>query len=256
MNDSKIKICCQTIKLPERKINDTDIDIEGFKLFKFKISDYIAVISELKKLLNAQEIDRAERYYHQHDSQRFIISKAILKLILAKEIGTDVSTVKFSKNSNKKPYLALHPELHFNVSHAKNYALIVIGTRPVGVDVEYISKDFNFTEILPTVCSKPEMNEVLNAANKNLEFYKLWTRKEAVVKATGNGIDDNLIKINILDGDNVVEYNDLGVKQSMQVVSFAVDQDYIGAIAFKEGRVGVKNIILYPLDIFLKGVIH
>ncbi|SFD52129.1 4'-phosphopantetheinyl transferase [Algibacter lectus] len=255
MIDSRIKICCEFVKLNSSQIYDSKLDEKGVKLFKFKISDYVDVLSELKMLLNTSEIERAQRYYHQKDANRFIVCRGLLKLILAKEVGVDVSRIELSKDANKKPFLAFCPELHFNVSHAENYALIALGLQELGVDVEYLSKDFNFTEILPTVFSVPEINAVLTAENKNKTFYKFWTRKEAIVKATGKGIDDNLLKINVLDGGNFID-STFQLKQNTQVVSFTVDHDYIGALAFKKGKIHVENIILYPLDSLLKEFIR
>lgn len=252
MIDSQIKTCCESIKLSFTEVYDVKLDEKGVKLFKFKISDYVNLLPELKVLLNTSEIERAQRYYHQKDSNRFIVCRGLLKLILAKEIGVDVSRIELSKDANKKPFLAFCPELHFNVSHAENYALIALGVQELGVDVEYLSKDFNFIEILPTVFSAPEISVVLTAENKNKTFYKLWTRKEAIVKATGKGIDDNLVEIDVLDEAEYIEASAFQSKQHMQVFSFDVDQDYIGALAFKKGRVDVDNIRLYPLDTLLK----
>ena len=251
MIDSQIKICCEFITLNTSEVYDTKLYEKGVKLFKFKISDYLDMLPELKMLLNTSEIERAQRYYHQKDSNRFIVCRGLLKLILAKECGVDISRIELSKRSNKKPFLALYPELHFNVSHAENYAIIAVGKEELGVDVEYLSKDFNYSEILSTVFNESEINVILTAKNKNKTFYKLWTRKEAIVKATGKGIDDNLININVLDGDNFID-SIFQSKQNMQVVSFDVDQDYLGALAFKKGRVDVENIKLYPLNILLK----
>ena len=252
MIDSQIKICCEFIALNTSGVYDAKLEEKGVKLFKFKISDYLDMLPELKMLLNTSEIERAQRYYHQKDSNRFIVCRGLLKLILAKECGVDISRIELSKHSNKKPFLALYPELHFNVSHAENYAIIALGKEELGVDVEYLSKDFNYSEILSTVFNESEINVILTAKNKNKTFYKLWTRKEAIVKATGKGIDDNLININVLDGNNFTDTGVFQSKQNMQVVSFDVDQDYLGALAFKKGRVDVDNIELYPLDIVLK----
>src|SRR5690606_2936693 len=102
--------------------------------------------------------------------------------------------------ANKKPYLTSHPSIFFNVSHAGDYALIAIAKYPIGIDVEFINKNFDYKEILPNIFNKIEIDEInLNQSNHHT-FYKYWTRKEAIVKAIGKGIDNDIIKIPVTDG--------------------------------------------------------
>lgn len=247
MSNSQITISCKTSNIDFSKTYMPNTNPLGIKLFKIKISDYISYIPKLKIHLSGLESERAIRYYHERDSLRFIICRGLLKFILAKETSLDVSAIKIELGKNKKPYLQSHPKLHFNVSHSKNYALIAIANNPIGVDVEFVSTEFNFDDILHTIFSAKEIIEVQKATNKKEFLYKLWTRKEAIVKATGKGISDYISKTPVLDGLHVLKSNILNLKTNLQVISFDIDENYIGSVAFFGEENNPDKVQFYPI---------
>lgn len=86
-------------------------------------------------------------------------------------------------NSNLKP-------IHFNISHCKQAIACALSERPVGVDVESIGR---YSESLARhVLSPEEFAFVSSAPDPQIPFTRLWTQKEAIVKLTGRGIDDDL----------------------------------------------------------------
>ncbi len=91
-----------------------------------------------------------------------------------------------------------------------------------------------------------EIDEVNNSRDKHLTFYKFWTRKEAIVKAIGKGIDDDLIKIPITDGSHSVPSALVYNFKEVKVFSFNLNDDYIGAIAFTEDIHDFERIVFYP----------
>lgn len=254
MPNSEIKISCKSIKVDDLSSLKMEGNQVGIKLFKIKISEYISYLSQLKAVLNTTEIERSKRFYHDNDRNRFIVSRALLKFILASEASVEVDKIQLDKKKNKKPYLVSYPHINFNVSHSNNYAVIALSSKEVGVDVEFISKNFDFSEIMPTVFNKLELNSVLGASDKNKAFYRYWTRKEAVVKATGKGVDDSLINIPVSDGFHVLECHVLEIPKNMGVVSFSIDTDYIASVA-QEG-VGDFPISFYQVKTFIKDLIN
>jgi 4'-phosphopantetheinyl transferase len=166
---------------------------------------------------------------------------------LAEHIGLDVNKIIIDIDSNKKPYLSSHPSVFFNVSHSGDYAVIAIAKCPVGVDVEYVNKDFEYEEILPTVFNQLEIDKIQNSINKHHTFYTYWTRKEAIVKAIGKGIDDDLIKLSVTEGLHSVPRALVGNFEKINVFSFNINQDYVGALAITEDIHDFEKIIFYPL---------
>lgn len=103
--------------------------------------------------------------------------------------GTTIAP-RFSYNAHGKPYLAEFPDIHFNLSHCHNAIACVVDSKPVGVDVEDMGR---YRESLARYCmNDSEMNSILGAADPDLEFTRLWTRKEAVYKLSGTGIKDDI----------------------------------------------------------------
>lgn len=86
--------------------------------------------------------------------------------------------------------LTVNSQIFFNLSHCKNAIACVVADRPVGVDVESIGR---YNESLARhVLNDQEFSLVQQASNPQLAFTRLWTQKEAIVKYTGRGIDDDL----------------------------------------------------------------
>ncbi|MGC1630553.1 MAG: 4'-phosphopantetheinyl transferase superfamily protein [Gelidibacter sp.] len=219
----------------------------GVILYKIQLSEYQELVPDLIHFLSTSEHHRANRYHFEKDKNRFVICRALLKFLLAEHLDLEIAQILLDIDSNKKPYFAAHPSVFFNVSHAGDYALIAITKSPIGVDIEYVNKSFDYKEILPNICSITEIDEVNQSTDKPLSFYKLWTRKEAIVKAIGKGIDDDLPKIPVTDGFHSVTSALVCGYKKITIFSFNVDYDYVGAIAFTKEIINSDKIVFTPL---------
>lgn len=85
-----------------------------------------------------------------------------------------------------KPYLRDYPDVHFNISHSGIYVACAVADHPVGIDIQMISE--YRPNVADRVCSKVELATIAASENPAAEFTKLWTRKEAYAKWTGEGI--------------------------------------------------------------------
>lgn len=119
---------------------------------------------------------------------------AYLLLIYAlREEGAFYEMPEFYYGEHDKPYLKNYPDWHFNFSHCKNAVCCVLSHKEVGVDIEEVG---NYKESLAEYISNEEELDFLhNSENQADEFYKLWTRKEAVFKMTGSGITKDIKNI-------------------------------------------------------------
>lgn len=193
---------------------------------------YQELVPELVPFLSDSERNRSERYHFKKDQNRFIICRIILKHILAEHINEDITKIIIDIDSHKKHYLPLHPSVFFNISHTANYALIAIANSAIGVDIEYINTDFNYPEILSNIFSKNEMEDLNMSRNKHLTFYKFWTRKEAIVKAIGKGIDDHLKHIPVTDGVHTISSELTDGFHKIKALSFNLNNAYVSTLAF------------------------
>lgn len=147
-----------------------------------------------RELLSDDEIARAERFHFPTDRQNFAAGRAWLRMILAGYLCTDPKTLIFAYAKNEKPYLAPPFDRHavdFNLAHSGGIALYAFArNRHLGVDIEHRKRDFDFAAIARRFFSEHEQKEFSQApADEKLgAFFRCWTRKEAYIKATGEGL--------------------------------------------------------------------
>jgi 4'-phosphopantetheinyl transferase len=149
-----------------------------------------AVTPEDRALLSADERARADRFHFARDSRRYVVTRATLRRVLGAQLGRHPSSLAFDVGPRGKPSLAGTP-LHFNVAHAGELALIALTTLgEVGVDVEPLEPMDDVETIAERFFSPAEREALraLPAAARTDAFLTCWTRKEAYVKAIGEGL--------------------------------------------------------------------
>jgi len=151
------------------------------------------VVQELWHALDQGERDRAEQFRFQRDRERFIVAHGLLRTILGGYLGVAPRQLSFCYGAHGKPALA--PErgaaLSFNLSHAHELALYAITReRAVGVDIEHMRPGIADIAIAERFFSPHEVAalQALPNAERGLAFFTCWTRKEAYIKARGEGL--------------------------------------------------------------------
>lgn len=145
-------------------------------------------------LLSADEQARAMRFHFARHRQYFTATRAILRRVLAAYLETDAKALSFAYGPKNKPALgAEHAEsaLAFNVSHSGDMALFAFTrSRLLGVDVELIRCDFDTAAIARRFFSAAEQSQLaeLDPEQRHEAFFRCWTRKEAYIKAIGEGL--------------------------------------------------------------------
>lgn len=153
-------------------------------------------------ILSDQEKEKANRYQVNKSKKNFIVTRGCLKTILAKYLQTTPAEIDFIYAKNGKPILKNKSEnnLHFNVSHSKELGVIgVTQNDDVGIDVEYMEDMDNYNEIIKRFFSEKEyasFQQLTKTAEKDA-FYNSWTKKEAYIKATGDGFKRSLASFTI-----------------------------------------------------------
>jgi 4'-phosphopantetheinyl transferase len=159
-------------------------------------------IVRLKEILSTDEQARAARFRFERDQNRFITGRGFLRTVLGRYLNQNPAEIKFNYTTRGKPTLDVLPgaELHFNLSHSQDFALLAITKIcPVGVDVEQIRTLRDADAIADRFFSEREssMLRALPPEQKPIGFFNLWTRKEAWLKATGEGISESLDKVEV-----------------------------------------------------------
>jgi len=221
---------------------ETYANFGSVMVWRGAISSFVPYLNDLQALLHPQEIEKAMRYRQENDRRQRIISKAVLRILVGRFIKVDPKEIRFKSDKNKKPYLesTISGNLHFNVSHSGNWILIALAANPVGVDVEQMDASFTYQNMLSFSFNKEEISYIKSAKIPYQNFYKLWTRKESLLKATGKGLVDDLTLIPSLDGVHQDPTQITGSAENWQISSFNVDENHVGSVSFMQIKTALQ----------------
>jgi 4'-phosphopantetheinyl transferase len=178
-------------------------------------------IESLQKTLSADELRRAECFYFRKDYEHFIVARGLLRFILSRYLDIEPSQLRFRYNPYGKPALAntaYEDALCFNLSHSHGLAIYAVTRgREIGIDLERIQPDLPYEEIAEQFFSLEE-NRVLRALPAKMKreaFFSCWTRKEAYLKAKGDGLSFPLdqFDVSLTPGEPAMLLNTRGAPQ-------------------------------------------
>jgi len=151
-------------------------------------------IESLMGLLSVDELTRAGRFRFERDQKRFIVARGMLRNILGKYLGMNPHQLQFDYTAHGKPVLAAdagYETLHFNLSHSGPFALYAVSRyQNIGIDIESVRDDVAVEQITRRFFSPGEIGslEKTDPIKRTELFFQYWTRKEAFLKALGEGI--------------------------------------------------------------------
>lgn len=201
-------------------------------------------------LLSIDEKTRADRFYFDTSRQHFIAGRGWLRRLLGNYLGIEPSVLKFDYDSHGKPKLNqswMGHRLQFNVSHSEDLGVIIIGLdRQVGIDIEYMRALADVDDLARRFFTVQESALLSTYSGKGKQeiFYKVWTCKEAYLKALGEGLAGALNQVEIrfqsrigtqTDSRNVPEFG------GWQLGTFSPRVNYQGAFAVE----GVPQKLLF-----------
>ena len=97
---------------------------------------------------------------------------------------------RFEYNEHGKPYLPTYPNLHFSISHCSQAVGCILSEMPCGLDIERVRRAS--PSLISKTMNQGEVKQIYSSSHPEVEFIRLWTRKEAVFKLLGTGITDNM----------------------------------------------------------------
>jgi 4'-phosphopantetheinyl transferase len=139
--------------------------------------------------MSEDERVREQRYFRDADAQRFSMGRGLLRCLLGSYLGTPPEQLTFTYGPFGKPMLA--HSLQFNVSHSDALFVVAVAwSNQVGVDIERINRRVDLLELAARFFPAEEHEYLLAIPNaeRDRAFYRMWTWKEACVKATGDGL--------------------------------------------------------------------
>lgn len=158
-------------------------------------------LQRFRSVLSAPERERAERFHFPEDRRRYEMSTGFLRVVLGSVVGRDPGALEFSTGPWGKPYLDGGPS--FNLSHSRSWALVGVAPHGrVGVDVEDLRPLSDLDGLAASTLHPHELEEIrsLSLEDRQRCFFRAWTRKEALSKATGAGLNAPLQAIRVSMG--------------------------------------------------------
>lgn len=147
----------------------------------------------LRRLLSPDELERAAKLRFERHQRRFVVARGILRALLGRYLRVHPSELSFSYGHHGKPTLdgPYRTGPHFNLSHSHEVAVYVVARgRHVGIDVERVRTDVAAEQIADHYFSRRELAALraLPAEARPEAFFTCWARKEAYLKARGEGL--------------------------------------------------------------------
>lgn len=168
-----------------------------------RLAEREALLDAAASCLSAAEQARAERYARPRDRDRFRLRRALLRNVIARELGQPPGSLAFGELADGKPVLATAsaPPLHFSTSDSADAAAIAIArAAPVGIDLEPADRSADFDGIARRFFRPREQAHLaaLAPAERSAAFLRMWALKEAVAKADGRGMGRLFARLDVL----------------------------------------------------------
>ncbi len=185
--------------IPPKKIN---LPSGHIHLWRAWLTRPTPVIHKMAALLSDDEKARAKRLKFERDRLKFITGRGVLRQILSRYLPVRAEEILFTYGSQGKPALAeaQAQALQFNLAHSRNLAIYAVTRQQsVGVDVEYIRQLDDMTQMAARFFSAREnaVFQSLPETDKPAGFFNCWTRKEAWLKACGDGLTKALDQFDV-----------------------------------------------------------
>ncbi len=192
---------------------------------------------DLRALLSTKEARRADTQAGERLQRRFVVAHAETRRILAGYLGEDPRALVFDVSAQGKPRLSNGGrDLRFNLSHSGELALLAVSSHSeVGIDVEWVDPRRDLGALLPAFApdERAELERIPDA-ERRAALFAAWTRKEARLKAMGQGIGWGLAPSDRAPGDRVED----GARWTL--VEIECGADYRGTLAAEGADWGVR----------------
>ena len=220
------------------------------------------VPESLAVLLDERDRARRRQILHEADRSRFLAAWVLARLVLGERLGRDPAALSFDRTCahcgdprHGKPVVDITgPGLDFSLSHAGELAVVAVSERVVGVDVEDATAG---QQPQAPALTERERATCLNYA----DFARLWTRKEAVLKAAGKGLEIHPRRIEVLGSTLLALPEELGRPVDYTLRDLPLPAPYVGSLAViaPEPSLSIRSgaaLVSHAADVFPRSSPH
>jgi len=184
---------------------------------------------QLRRLLARDERARADRFRTAADANRYIVSRSVLRVILSRVVGMRPEDIVFSCSAHGKPSV---PGVEFNVAHSGDAIVIALHRSPIGVDVERLDRTLDIAAVSRMCFTDRERRAIGGAPARREAFFRLWTRKEAWLKAVGTGLSFPLREVDVSEAElPAISNATVVVRPPSRILDLPAAEGYMAACA-------------------------
>lgn len=237
------------LQRPRHTINAQEVHI--WHLLAERLTD-TALLQTLHEVLSAQELERIRCLRHARDRTLFLLSRGLMRTVLASYLGCACHEVRFAANDHGKPILFPLADargslrLHFNLTHSRGAAALAVSLeREVGIDVEERGRRVDYLGLAERYFAAAEARHLreLPEDQRAEAFFAIWTLKEAFVKGIGRGLSFPLDAFCFdLDVKRLIAFRPLAdfVCPDWHFHQFDLGERHCGALAVQGEKVKIE----------------
>ena len=237
-----LKVYCQAVE--DKGNHGSSGDLVVYHGLAESFSNKLPVLYEY---LSEHEKSRADHFKHESDYRCYVAVHALLRIELSKLLNTKPRFIKMGESEFGKPFIQ-GVDLPFSLSRTGNLFAFVVGhsNQFLGIDIEQIKPKIDFINISRNYFSIKEQQLIISfkdADDQKRTFFEMWTRKEALVKALGIGINTDLRKIEVLEGGNILNFAGVQITNHLFKITTTLKKEALISIASSVNFIPVfKNL--------------
>jgi 4'-phosphopantetheinyl transferase len=199
----------KTFNWGDRAVSGTHptLDDHDVHVWHRTVSTHESDLHLLEGLLSKDERARAERFVFEKHRSEFVLTRGTLRILVGSYLGIEPEQLRFAYSRHGKPsMMRTWPgfDLRFNVSHSAGRAVFAfVRGLDIGIDIEEIRMDIDTMDLAERFFSPNERERLRSLSGESLRrtFFRYWTRKEALIKANGQGLSIPLNEFDVCSSD-------------------------------------------------------
>jgi 4'-phosphopantetheinyl transferase len=229
-------------------VSNYQLDRREVRVWPIKLYASHECIAQFRSLLSSEELHHVDQLRFPRLQRHYVMSQSVLRILLSRLLKVPARQLSFAFGKNGKPALAGPTRIHFNMSHSDGLALYAVTIDcSVGVDVERIRSIEDFQQIASSYFHPAELANLVSlpSSDRPAAFFRCWTRKEAYIKAMGDGLTIPLDTFQVtLRPDQPARFAQCLAALGWNLHHLDPAPGYVGALAYQDSP---RTLILEPI---------
>lgn len=156
------------------------------------------------KYVSGERASKIARFRSNHLKITSLFAELLTRFQISQELNVPHESIEFAYNPYGKPLLRSHRDYWFSISHSGSYIAFVSDTLPIGIDIESIGR--SNLKVAKRFFTPMEYEYILDSKTPTLNFFEVWTKKEAYLKMLGMGLYKPMSSFNVLNLSDKVRF--------------------------------------------------